>query len=275
MNSLFIGLLLIQLTGSEVTIVVRPGESLTSVGARFGVDARALAAANGLKTDSRLQVGQELKVDNRHIVPSADSVEVVINIPQRVLFHAANDGAVKAYPIAAGRSTWRTPTGDFTIAAKETDPTWDVPLSIQEEMRREGKPVLTHVPPSPQNPLGRYWLGLSIPGVGIHGTNAPSSIYSLVTHGCIRLQPGDIEELFAQVQVGVRGRILYEPVLLVREGGSVFLEVHPDVYRKAPDPLKIITERARAEGFLEMLDLTVVQEVISKREGIARDVARH
>ena len=70
-------------------------------------------------------------------------------------------------------------------------------------------------------------------------------------------------------------RILYEPVLLIRERGSVSLEVHPDVYRRVPDPLKIITERARAEGFLEMLDLTVVQEVVSKREGIARNVARH
>src|SRR5207244_4257585 len=59
----------------------------------------------------------------------------------------------------------------------------------------QGKPVLTHVPPSPANPLGKYWLGLSIPGVGIHGTNAPSSIYNLQTHGCIRLHPDDIEKL--------------------------------------------------------------------------------
>ena len=53
-----------------------------------------------------------------------------------------------------------------------------------------------------------------------------------------------------------------------------FFEVHSDVYRKAPDPLTLVIDRARAEGFLEMLDLSLVREVILKREGIARDVAR-
>jgi L,D-transpeptidase ErfK/SrfK len=274
MSWLLSGLFLIQLLGSDATYTVRPGESLTSIGARFGVDARVLAAGNGLKPDERLQIGQQLIVDNRHIVPATGGVEIVVNVPQRMLFYTAEGGPRRAYPIAAGRATWKTPTGAFTITVKEADPTWDVPPSIQEEMRREGKPVLTHVLPSPQNPLGKYWLGLSIPGIGIHGTNASSSIYGLVTHGCIRLHPDDIEELFTAVQVGAQGRILYEQVLLARDGDSIFLEVHPDSYRKGSDPLPFVIDRARTEDFLDMLDLSLVQEVIEKRDGIARDVTR-
>lgn len=75
-----------------------------------------------LKVDGWLRLGQQLKVNSRHIVASTDGVEIVINIPQRILSYTPTAGAVKAYPIAVARSTGRTPTGDFTIAAKEIDP---------------------------------------------------------------------------------------------------------------------------------------------------------
>jgi hypothetical protein len=66
---------------------------------------------------------------------------------------------VRGYPIAAGKPTWRTPIGAFHILTMEEDPVWDVPESIQEEMRAAGKPVLTRVPPSPSNPLGQILVG--------------------------------------------------------------------------------------------------------------------
>jgi L,D-transpeptidase ErfK/SrfK len=263
-----------QITGSVSPYTVRSGDSLTTVGARFGVSSGLLAAANTLDSQARLKVGQLLTIDNRHIVPSVDNVNIIVNVPQRMLFWLRSDGTVRGFPIAAGKPNWKTPLGDFTIATRETDPTWDVPPSIQEEMRREGKPVLTHVPPSPENPLGKYWMGLTIPGVGIHGTNAPSSIYALVTHGCIRLHPDDIELLFPQVEIGMRGKIVYESVLITRVGDAVFLEVHPDMYAMTRDAQAIVKERAQSGGFIDMVDFALVRNVISKREGIARDVTR-
>jgi L,D-transpeptidase ErfK/SrfK len=141
-------------------------------------------------------------------------------------------------------------------------------------MRRAGRPVLTRVLPSPQNPLGEYWIGLSFPAIGIHGTNAPLSIYKLVTHGCIRLHPDDVRSLFDKVGVGMRGRIIYEPVLLERAGDSIFLEVHSDAYDKESDPLRKVLAMAQSMGLLDRLDLLLVKEVIRKRDGIARDVTR-
>jgi len=263
-----------QLTGSVSPYTVRSGDSLTTIGARFGVSPGVLAAANTLDSKAHLKVGQLLTIDNRHIVPSVDNVNIIVNVPQRTLFWLTSDGTVQGFPIAAGKPSWKTPLGDFTIATLETDPTWDVSPSIQEEMRREGKPVLTHVPPSPENPLGKYWMGLTIPGVGIHGTNAPSSIYGLVTHGCIRLHPDDIEQLFPQVEIGMRGKIVYESVLITRVGDAVFLEVHPDSYAMTRDAQTIVKERAQSGGFVDMVDLGLVREVIRKRDGIARDVTR-
>ena len=88
-------------------------------------------------------------------------------------------------PAAVGRSTWPTPSGEFHVAHKEVNPIWDVPPSIQEEMRRLGRPVVPRISPGPENPLGDLWIGLSLPNIGIHGTNAPDTVPGYTTHGCI------------------------------------------------------------------------------------------
>jgi L,D-transpeptidase ErfK/SrfK len=266
-------ILLLQLVGGTFAYTVHEGDSLTSIGARFGVDARVLAESNSLKTD-KLANGNILKIDNRHIVPPSNGVGIVANIPQRMLFYFPPEGAPEGYPVAAGRPSWRTEVGDFQVVRKEENPTWDVPVSIQNEMRRNGKPVLTHVPPSPENPLGQFWIGLSIDLLGIHGTNAPSSIYQFATHGCIRLHPDDIRILFSKVNVGMRGRIIYEPVLIAHVDNEIFLEAHPDAYGKGGDPLATIVNLARAGGFVDSLDLSLAEKVIRKRDGIARSITR-
>jgi L,D-transpeptidase ErfK/SrfK len=275
MTPLLTALLLVtQIFGADFTYKIQPGDSLTSIGARYGIDPRVIAEANTIKLNERLQPGQELKLDNRHIAPAGEGVEIIVNVPQRMLFRFENGAATCGYPIAAGRTTWRTPLGGFEVVTMEENPTWDVPPSIQEEMRQAGKPVLTHVPPGPDNPLGKYWIGLSLSGIGIHGTNAPSSVYKLTTHGCIRLHPDDVESLFSRIDVGTKGRFVYEPVLLERIENAVFLEVHPDAYGKAPDPLAKALRIAAEKGLTDMLDLRLVSEVIRKRDGIARDVTR-
>jgi len=263
-----------QIAGSQFTYTVQAGDSLTSLSARFGVSMRFIAEENGLTPDARLKKGDVLKIDNRHIVPDFSGARIIVNVPQRRLFWVTAEASLRSFPVAAGRQSWKTPIGDFAVATLETDPTWDVPRSIQEEMQRQGKRVVKRVPPGPENPLGKYWIGLSIPGVGIHGTNAPTSIYGLVTHGCIRLHPDDIAELFPQVEIGLRGRIIYEPVLIARTADAVFLEAHADAYKRAPDPMAWVLDRAASEGYLGMLDLNLVREVLRKREGVSRDVSR-
>jgi L,D-transpeptidase ErfK/SrfK len=263
-----------HITGGTFAYTVQPGDSLTGVSARFGVDVEFLAETNGLDSKSWLSAGQTLYIDNRHIAPESRGAAIVINVPQRMLFYYEDNIVLRHYPIASGKPGWQTPLADFSIIRKERNPTWDVPPSIQEEMRRSGKPVLTCVPPSPQNPLGKYWLGLSVPGVGIHGTNVPSSIYKTETHGCIRLHPNDIEDLFALVDTGTTGRFIYEPVLIGRVGNSVFLEVHRDVYRKGIDPLARAQGDALSQGFFDLVDWSLAREVILNRDGIAREVTR-
>lgn len=262
-------------TGDVHSVTVVKGESLRTIGSRYGVDPATIASDNSLRASAPLRNGVVLRLDNRHIVPEAlVPGTIVINVPQRLLFFAGAD-EFRALPIAVGRPSWRTPLKPFTIATKEIDPSWEVPPSILEEARRAGKSQPPVVPPGPDNPLGKHWLGLSIGGVGIHGTNAPSSVYQSTTHGCIRLHPDDIAWLFGEVEVGTPGQFIYEPVLLAARGGEVFLEVHRDVYRLGPpDALEYVRERAAALGVSDLVDWLRAADVVAAHDGVARVVTR-
>ncbi len=148
-----------------------------------------------------------------------------------------------------------------------------MPKSIQHEMAQQGKEVKTKVAPGPDNPLGRYWIGLSLPAIGIHGTVAPRSIYRFRTHGCIRLHPDDAAELFPMVLVGRPVRIIYEPVLLAYlDDGRIFVEANPNIYRLASNALEDLQALADSRHLGYMIDWQRVRETLERKDGIARDV---
>jgi L,D-transpeptidase ErfK/SrfK len=262
------------LVGREFVHTVRKGESLAVLGARFGVEANVLAANNGLRSNALLKEGQTLRVDNRHIVPNSLADGILINIPQRMLFHRRQGQVVQSYPVGLGRPDWPTPAAKFIVITKEENPTWDVPKSIQEEMRREGRIVQQRVPPCPENPLGKHWMGLSIRGYGIHGTIAPTSIYQFRTHGCIRLHPDDIAALFAEISIGTPGLLVYQRLMVARLEDRIFLEVHRDVYRKEPNPLENLLAIAKTNNLEPLLDWEAAKAIIARQEGVAREVTQ-
>jgi L,D-transpeptidase ErfK/SrfK len=264
----------IHLTGARFEHTVQPGESLTSIGARYGVGVKALAARNHVLNRHTLEAGTTLVIDNRHLAAIRPSYALSINVAQRMLFLVRDHAIVAAYPIAVGRRDWPTPTGAFTILVKETNPTWDVPASIRDEMRRRGQVVITRVPPSPVNPLGAYWVGLSMASLGIHGTNAPTSVYQAVSHGCLRLHPDDIADLFQQISVGDSGMLIYQPVLIAMIDGRVLVEAHDDVYRRGRDAADLIRRAAAEGGFADRLDWVKAAAALAERYGIAEDVTR-
>ena len=264
-----------QVAGGAFEYTIRPGDFLIAIGARFGVPPELLAKQNAIPWEATIYPGQRLRIDNPHIVPEVLDDGIVINLPQRMLFEFDAGKLVAAYPVGLGKPSWPTPKGEFQVVSRVKNKPWLVPKSIQEEMRLEGKVVLTEVPPGPDNPLGAHWLGLSIWGYGIHGTIAPSSVYHFRSHGCIRLHPDDIAELFERTEVGNTGVLVYQPVLMaVTADGRILLEVHQDIYEKGIDPRHTVREMAEANGLGRALDWSRVDAVIAAQEGLAREVGR-
>ena len=101
----------------------------------------------------------------------------------------------RLFAVATGQNTYPTPLGRFQIVVKWRNPWWYPPNSPWAEGQ---KPI----PPGPDNPLGTRWMGLSAPGVGIHGTPNDASIGYSVSHGCIRMHIADAEWVFVRVRIG-------------------------------------------------------------------------
>jgi lipoprotein-anchoring transpeptidase ErfK/SrfK len=113
---------------------------------------------------------------------------VIVSIPDRELV-LLEDGRVKQiYRVAVGKPATPSPAGSFSIVRRVSNPTYS----------HNGRVVA----PGPKNPVGSRWMGLSLKGYGIHGTNEPNSIGKAASHGCIRMAKSDLEELYAQVQIG-------------------------------------------------------------------------
>jgi lipoprotein-anchoring transpeptidase ErfK/SrfK len=101
----------------------------------------------------------------------------------------------RIFPVATGQARYPTPLGRFKIVVKWRNPWWYPPSSPWAQ-------GLKPIPPGPGNPLGTRWMGLSAPGVGIHGTPDSASIGYSASHGCIRMQIPDAEWLFLHVEIG-------------------------------------------------------------------------
>jgi lipoprotein-anchoring transpeptidase ErfK/SrfK len=101
----------------------------------------------------------------------------------------------RVFSVATGQTQYPTPLGRFKIVVKWRNPWWYPPAS---PWAQGAKPI----PPGPGNPLGTRWMGLSAPGVGIHGTPSDGSIGYSVSHGCIRMHIPEAEWLFNHVDIG-------------------------------------------------------------------------
>ncbi|MFB6366092.1 L,D-transpeptidase [Paenibacillus elgii] len=102
---------------------------------------------------------------------------IIVDLSQRMLHLLEGDRVIHSYPIAIGKMLTQSPVGEYSIVNKA---------------------------PHPGGPFGAFWMGLSRPHYGIHGTNNPASIGHAVSHGCIRMYNEDVLSLARLVPIGTR-----------------------------------------------------------------------
>lgn len=273
-----------SLIGKDSFYEVQSQERLEVIAQRFAMTPARLRKLNRLKRQARLEPGQLLFIGDRHIVPEAHGAKFLINIPDLMLYRFQGNLPIASHPVGLGQPfvetasgssvRWQTPTGDYRVVELRKDPVWTVPKSIQEEMALKGKPVVTRELPGPKNPLGKYWIGLSAWGYGIHGTNAPDSVGRFTTHGCIRMKPGAIDEIFGAVALADAVRISYEPVKVVMDGPEIYMEAHEDVYRKHRDLHQLADQILHAQRLEDQTDRVRLNQVLRDRWGIAVRIDR-
>ncbi|NLY75661.1 MAG: L,D-transpeptidase [Firmicutes bacterium] len=145
---------------------------------------------------------------------------IMINIPECRLYLYHDGKLLKIYKVAVGKMDTPSPVGDFHIVNKVINPTW----------YPENGPA---IPPGPNNPLGKYWMGLNNKGYGIHGNSAAWSIGAPASQGCFRMDNQDIGELFATVPVGTPVKVCYQIVKgRLDHDNRAWLNIFPDIYRR-------------------------------------------
>jgi L,D-transpeptidase ErfK/SrfK len=242
------------------------GDSLIEIARRFDLGYNEIVAANPGLDPFVPGTGVVVSVPTAWILPDAPpDVGIVINLAELRLYHFFYAGMLhlcETFPIGIGDEGSDTPLGTFRVVEKIVSPSWHVPKSIKEE-----KPWLPDVvPPGPDNPLGSHALRLSEKTILIHGTNKPWGVGRRVSHGCIRLYPEDIPQLFAWVRVGTNVTIVRQPVKIGVDGRQVYAEVHDEGFTviECLDEATRLLQKHRLSGRVNSLKLF---QAIRERRG--------
>jgi len=166
----------------EPAYEVQPGDHLERIASSYNVPWQLLAKINGIADPQQLPVGTKLKV-------LRGPFDAVVDLDRHELVLMLNGRYAGRFAIGIGHDQ-TTPEGEFLVSEKVANPTYygaDAMIGADD----------------PANPLGERWIGLvqasdpgSKTGLGIHGTNDPTSIGRDDSKGCIRLSPTDVEDVF-------------------------------------------------------------------------------
>ena len=219
---------------------VRDGETLLDIARRYSVGLDELEDANPGVDPWLPAVGQRVLIPSQHILPDVPREGIVVNLPELRLYYfppakAGERRVVMTYPVGIGSEGRAIPVALTSVIQKQIDPSWVVPASILAEHEADGDPLPKVVPPGPDNPLGRYALRLGLSSFLIHSTNHPYSVGMRISHGCLRMYPENIEELFGKVAVGTPVRIIDQPYKAGWQRGVLYLEAHPPLAESGPD----------------------------------------
>ena len=153
------------------------------------------------------EVPFELPAHLQRQVVNYDSREapgtIIIDTPNTYLYLVLGNGRAMRYGIGVGRDgfTW---SGTQTITRKAEWPAWTPP----PEMIARQPYLPRHMTGGPGNPLGARAMYLGGTIYRIHGTNAPETIGTRVSSGCLRLTNEDVSDLYSRVSIGTKVIVL-------------------------------------------------------------------
>jgi L,D-transpeptidase ErfK/SrfK len=257
-----------NVVGTNTTTIAQHEDTLLDIGRRFSVGYEEIIAANPGVDPWLPGEGTEILIPSRFILPDAPREGIVVNLPEHRLYYyppvkPGERHRVITYPISTGKMDWKTPIGVTRIVSKQEKPSWYPPASVLAEHEARGDPLPKVVPPGPDNPLGEHAMRLGIPSGAylIHGTNRPAGVGMQVTHGCIRMFPEDIAELYGKVPVNTKVNLIDQPTKLGWSRGTLYIERSP------------LLEGGADPGPQEFARLREYVEVISERRPVDVDWA--
>jgi lipoprotein-anchoring transpeptidase ErfK/SrfK len=126
---------------------------------------------------------------------------IKINTREKILDLYEDETLLASLPITPGSGYLATPPGTWRIVGITQMPTFRWDKSVLDYGVRSDN--YYNLPIGPNNPVGVMWIGLSKPGIGVHGTNQPQTIGRSASHGCMRTANWDVVRLTKMITKGM------------------------------------------------------------------------
>jgi len=179
---------LIELNGSSTTWGLAPGKPVVVP----NVTPFLVEKLSGARYEA-----EEL-LESRHVVIDTDTNQLrifdhapralVVTDPEQPLLVKANRALIASFPITPGQERF-IKYGQWELRNAVELPVWRYDPSLLKTGKRGSYSL--NIPPGPNSPVGIIWMGLSVPGIGMHGTSDPETIGRARSAGCIRLANWD------------------------------------------------------------------------------------
>lgn len=190
-----------DLTKDDVTLISHPkGQQFTSVleavAEKFHMSQGLLLRLN---PETPLEEGNTILVYNPY-QPNEQEVHRVVAVKAKNLLYAYNDKdeLVASYPTTMGSIYKPSPEGEFKVLSRIKDPTYNRDFNNEDSV----------LPPGPNNPVGRAWIGINKRSYGIHGSPDPERISRQNSAGCVRLTNWDALGLYGTIEEGAKVEFL-------------------------------------------------------------------
>jgi L,D-transpeptidase ErfK/SrfK len=247
---------------------VKKGDDLLEIARHYGLGYTEIGVKYRHWDPFLPPAGAEMTIPTLWIVPDSRGKQIIVNTGEMRLYYFKSPTQVYTFPIGMGVLDFKTPQGTFRVIEKKVNPAWHIPKSLQ------AKYGMAVMPPGEDNPLGEYKLTLSWGDYGIHGTHMPLGVGRLVSHGCTRMYPEHIKQLFPLVPKGASVEYIYEPAKVGFRQGRIFLSVHEDVYYKIRSMILHVLNLLEQRGLADQVDMRKVMQTVEEQDGMPVDVTK-
>jgi L,D-transpeptidase ErfK/SrfK len=257
-------------------------ETLLDVARRFQLGQTEIVRLNPDVDRWLVKKGEIVRLSNHRILPDTPHNGITLNIAEYRMYYypptkkGEAPSQVMSFAHGVGRMDWKTPLGKTKVARKIMNPEWHPPESIRREHAANGDPLPVVVPAGPHNPLGTRAFYLDLPGeYRIHGTDIDkiNGIGMQITHGCVRMYPKDVEELYDLVAVGTPVYIVKQPIKVGWLDNVLYVEAHPDLEgeettldQRFSAALRLI-EKANNNQTISEIDQAALNKALKQQSG--------
>jgi lipoprotein-anchoring transpeptidase ErfK/SrfK len=213
----------------------------------------ALGATSANAQDWLWGGGSSVNGSGREVVrfsPTFAAGQIVVSFGDRRAYFITRPGEAISYPIAIPREQSRW-AGVTTVTQKKENPSW----TPTPDMIAENPRLPRWVPGGhPMNPLGVRGLYLGSSTYRIHGTDAPWTIGTAVSKGCIRMYNQDVLDLYPRVKIGAKVTVTWNTFKTSPLGISSDDQPRPErkVYQNAK---RRVPKTADASSHVESADI--------------------